>query len=117
MRFLANENVPRAAVMALRAAGHAVAWIRLDAPGASDREVLALASSENRVLITFDKDFGDLARNAGLSDGCGVVLFRLPMPSPATAGAAIADILTSRDDWPGHFAVVEPGRIRLRRLR
>ena len=40
MRFLANENFPRTAVDALRAALHDVAWIRTEAPGASDAAVL-----------------------------------------------------------------------------
>ena len=66
MRFLANENFPRAAVAALEAAGHDVVWVRTAAPGASDRQVLAWAEREERILLTFDKDFGELARVAGL---------------------------------------------------
>jgi len=60
MRLLANENIPGDAVTALRAAGHDVAWVRSDAPGSSDRDVLAPAMSENRILLTFDKGFGEL---------------------------------------------------------
>ena len=48
MRVLANENVPGEAVEALRARGHDVAWVRTDAPGSSDREMLDRAASENR---------------------------------------------------------------------
>ena len=59
MRFLADENFPGAAVAALRAAGHDVAWIGMEAPGGSDPEVLARAAREERML-TFDKDFGEL---------------------------------------------------------
>ena len=71
---------------------------------------------ENRVLLTFDKDFGELAWRAGLPATAGIVLFRLPMPSPADVGPAIASIIGSREDWPGQFSVVEPGRIRMRSL-
>ena len=116
MRLLANENIPGDAVTALRAAGHDVAWVRSDAPGSSDRDVLARAIGESRVLLTFDKDFGELAWREGLPAHCGVILLRLPMPAPAVAGRVIAEILAARDDWPGHFAVVEPGRIRMRPL-
>jgi predicted nuclease of predicted toxin-antitoxin system len=56
MRFLANENFPRAAVEALRADGHDVSWIRTDAPGISDDAVLTRAHADGRVLLTFDKD-------------------------------------------------------------
>ena len=75
MRFLANENFPGDAVRALRARAHDVAWIRTDNPGSSDQEVLARAMREHRVLVTFDKDFGELAWKAGLPAECGIVLF------------------------------------------
>ena len=116
MRFLANETFPGDAVTALRTAGHELAWIRTDAPGSLDPDVLARAVRENRVLLTFDKDFGELAWRAGLPATSGVVLFRLPMPSPAHVGPAIASIIGSREDWAGQFSVVEPGRIRMRSL-
>jgi predicted nuclease of predicted toxin-antitoxin system len=77
VNFLANENFPLEAVESLRLAGHDVAWIRADAPGSTDPQVLARAVAELRVLLTFDKDFGDLAFRAGLPSGCGIVLFRL----------------------------------------
>lgn len=63
MRLLANENIPGAVVMALRAAGHDVAWVRIDAPGASDAQVLAWAVRERRILLTFDKDFASWPRH------------------------------------------------------
>ena len=58
MRFLADENFPSAAVAALEKAGHDVVWIGAAAPGSSDLDVLAWAAREERVLLTFDKDFG-----------------------------------------------------------
>ncbi len=50
----------------LRHDGHDVAWVRTDAPGSTDQQVLARAVAEDRILLTFDKDFGDLAFRAGL---------------------------------------------------
>jgi Domain of unknown function (DUF5615) len=111
MRLLANENIPGDAVAALRAVGHDVAWVRSDTPGSTDLDVLARAMRENRVLLTFDKDFGELAWRRGLPVTCGVILFRLPMPPPSAAGRTIAEVVSSRDDWPGQFAVIEAGRI------
>ena len=75
-----------------------------------------LADENARVLLTFDKDFGELAWRSGLPANCGLVLLRLPALDPTGVGNVIADVLMARDDWPGHFSVVEPGRIRVRVL-
>jgi predicted nuclease of predicted toxin-antitoxin system len=116
MRFLANENFPRDAVAALAASGHDIVWVRAAAPGSKDEDILAWAVRDGRVLLTVDKDFGELAWRVGLPASCGIVLFRLPMPSPATVGATLAARIDERTDWVGHFAVIEPGRIRMRPL-
>jgi Domain of unknown function (DUF5615) len=116
MRFLANENFPGTAVTELIAAGHDVVWIRNAAPGMNDPDVLSWATRDERILLTFDKDFRELARASALPSTCGVVLFRIPMPGPGDIGPRLGDLVTSRDDWAGHFSVVEPGRIRMRSL-
>jgi hypothetical protein len=115
MRFLANENVPGPLVQALLDASCEIAWVRKVAPGIPDNEVLALAARENRVLITFDKDFGEIARGAKLPGACGIILLRIPMP-PFREAARLADLILSRDDWAGHFSIIEPGRVRSRPL-
>ena len=74
-----TSSAARDAVIALREAGQDVAWVRTDAPGSPDPDVLARAVSEARVLLAFDKDFGELAYRFGLPAQCGVVLFRVPM--------------------------------------
>lgn len=117
MRFLANENFPLDAVEALRKAGHDVVWIRTEAPGSSDEEVLRQATAESRILITFDKDFGELAFRTGLPASCGIVLFRIQCPSSAHVAQVAVKALASRSDWSGHFAVVEDSQIRIRPIR
>jgi predicted nuclease of predicted toxin-antitoxin system len=116
MRFLANENFPGAGVGALESAGHDIVWIRTASPGATDTEVLARAVREQRILLTFDKDFGELARGSALPPNCGVILLRTPMPKPSDVGRRLAELITARDDWAGKFSVIEPGRIRMRSL-
>jgi len=116
MRFLANENVPGAVVAALEAAGNDVVWIRTASPGSTDPNVLAWAAREDRVLLTFDKDFGELAKTSRLPAKCGVILLRIPMPRPDDAGRQLANLIMARNDWAGHFSVVEPGRVRMRPL-
>lgn len=66
MRVLADENLPGRLVAALRSDGHDVMWVRTKAPGSDDPTVLAMAAAERRILVTFDKDFGELAANFGL---------------------------------------------------
>src|SRR5437870_11084250 len=110
MRFLANENFPGAAVKALVAAGHDVVWVRIGAPGTTDPDVLAWAAREERILLTFDKDFGELARGSALPPTCGVVLLRTPMPKPGVVGQRLADLITARADWAGYFSLIDPGR-------
>jgi len=117
MRFLANENFPGATVTALVTAGHDVVWTRTAAPGISDPDVLAWAARDECILLTFDKDFGELAGRAVLPPTCGVVLLRTPMPKPGDAGQRLADMIMERDDWAGHFSIIEPGRVRMRQLR
>lgn len=116
MRSLADENFPRAAILALEAAGHDIAWIGAATPGATDADVLAQAAREQRILLTFDKDFGELAFASRLPGTAGVVLFRVPMPKASEAGRRLAELIDARRDRAGHFSVVEPGRIRMRLL-
>jgi predicted nuclease of predicted toxin-antitoxin system len=72
--FLANENVPGEVVQAARQAGHDLAWITELSAGADDETVLASALAEGRVLLTFDKDFGEMAFQQGKDASCGVIL-------------------------------------------
>jgi predicted nuclease of predicted toxin-antitoxin system len=116
MLFLANENIPVAVVETLRNEGHDVAWVRTDAPGSKDPEILQRAVKENRILLTFDKDFGDLAFQSELPAVCGIVLLRLQASSSAALASMVAAAIRSRSDWAGNFSVVDPGRIRVRSL-
>ena len=117
MRILADENFSAATVEALRARGHDVVWVPEDAPSTSDRDVLARALSEDRVLVTFDKDFGDLAVRQGLAAHCGVVLFRIRQLSTAFVTRLAVAAVEGRNDWKGSFWVVEESRVRMVPLR
>jgi len=90
MRFIANENFPYDAVTALRERGHDVVWVRTDAPGSSDEDVLKRARTEERILLT--------------------------LPSSSYVAHLVVATVESRADWAGYFAVVEEHRIRIRTL-
>jgi len=116
MRILANENVPRPVVAALRGAGHDVVWVRESTRGAADSEVLAQAQAEHRIVLTADLDFGELAFRSGLAAQCGVMLIRLDWKDPDADNLAIVAAVASRNDWSGMFAVIEHDRVRVRPL-
>ena len=116
MKILANENFPALAVQALRSAGHDVLWARTDMPGEDDTRVLQRAQDDSRLVLTFDKDFGELAFRFGLPAACGVILFRLALRSPEFIRRRVLHALESRDRWEGFFSVVEDDRIRVRPL-
>ena len=113
MKFLADENFPRPAVRALREAGFEVAWVCEEAPGASDEDVLARSASARLILLTLDKDFGELVFRRRLAAECGVILFRIDAESPEEFSAIAVNVLTSRTDWAGHFTVIGQGRMRM----
>ena len=113
MKFLADESCPGPAIRALREAGHDVIAIAETAAGATDEEVLDRSLIEGRVLITEDRDFGNLVYARG-RQSAGVILLRFPnsarQAKPATLLEAIA-VLGSR--LQSAFTVVEPGRVRI----
>src|SRR5437764_3125882 len=116
MQLCANENISEDCIIRLRKSGHDVLWIREAAPGSPDPDVLALALTEGRLLITFDKDFGELVFKQGAKASHGIVLFRISQPSSEAVAERVAVVLASRGDWSGHFSVVDDFTIRMRRL-
>lgn len=113
MRLLANENFPLDAVTALREAGHDVAWIHEDSRGITDDVVLRRAQEDSRIVITFDKDFWELAFRSKLPAQSGVILFRISPKSPQYIAEVAVQAPASRENWTGHFSVVEDHRIRM----
>ena len=113
MRILADENFLGLAVDALRERGHDVLWARTDLSGMADTRLFEIAAADQRLLTTFDKDFGELVFRQGMPTPAGVVLFRIKMPSPSQAAHRIVSVLCGRTDWCGHFSLVDDYRIRL----
>ena len=82
MKFLANENFPLASVRRLRDAHYDVASVTEDAPGITDHEVLTRAQQEGRIVVTFDRDYGELLYRKNFSATMGIVYFRFHPYSP-----------------------------------
>jgi len=116
VRILAGQNFPRPALKALRNAGWDVFSIAEECPGVSDEEVAALCADQQRILLTFDKDFGELVFRRGLPVGSGVVLFRITPDSPEQAGGLALALVESHPDLSGSFCVVTRDSFRVRSL-
>ncbi len=116
MKFLADENFPRPDLEALRKAGRDVFSIAESCPGISHDEVITVAGDQGRVLLTFDKDFGELVSRRGLPAVSGVVLFRITPESPEDAAGVALALVESQPDLAGTFCVVTRDRIRVRRM-
>ncbi len=116
MKLFADENVARSLVAQLRARGHDVLYAAEAQPGAPDTDWLTRAEAEGRLILTSDKDFGDLIFRDGLTSH-GVVLLRL-------GALGLPDRLARLEDaWPtveahsaGKFLVITPSKIRIRDL-
>ena len=118
LRGLADENVPRASVLILREAGHDIAAVAEARPGASDREVLDMAVAENRILLTFDRDFGMLVYRAGVEAPSGVVLFRFVPASPEEPSEVLLALLERPElEFEGYFSVIDRERVRQRPIQ
>jgi predicted nuclease of predicted toxin-antitoxin system len=116
MQLLLNENVSGTVIQELRRRGHDVLSVKESMRSEADDVILARAQTENRIVVTHDKDFGELAFRYGLPAKCGVILLRLSGLEPETDNERILEALESRSDWAGHFSVITDDRIRMRLL-
>lgn len=115
-RFLADESCDFAAVRALRDAAFDVIAVVEHSPGATDEQVIALSVKEQRVLLTEDRDFGQLVFAAN-RESSGVILVRFPASARGTLGARVVDTVRRDEDrLVGAFVVIQPHRTRIRRL-
>jgi predicted nuclease of predicted toxin-antitoxin system len=117
MDFLANENFPAVSIRLLRGAGHGVASVLEETPGNKDRSVLERAHEENRIVLTFDRDYGELIYRHRLFVPSGIIYFRFTPSTPEEPAEMLLNIL-DKGNVPilGRFTVVERGRIRQRVL-
>jgi len=116
-RFLADENFPGSSIHLLRVAGHDVAAIIEDMPGVEDTEVLARAVRERQIVLTFDRDYGELIFGRRLPTPVGVVYFRLDDAPPEEAARMLLFLLAlDVVSLEGNFTTLEERQLRQRPL-
>lgn len=107
MLFLEDENFPGPLVRRLRQESHDVIWARTDCAGWKDPVLLKFAESEERILLTLDKDFWQIAlqRRARLENS-GVVWLRIHPATPETLAPLLNKVLESETGWVGFISIV-----------
>jgi predicted nuclease of predicted toxin-antitoxin system len=114
MRFVVDESTGVAVVDYLRSLGHDVLAVAEAMPQANDSDILDQAASEERTLITNDKDFGELVYRSGRAHR-GVILLRLHDESSSNRVRMVKVILESHADrLVDHFIVATEGGVRIR---
>ena len=114
MNFVADESVDQPIVTQLRAEGHQVlAIVEMD-PGVADETVLEIANEQGMVLLTGDKDFGELVFR-DRQHAFGIVLLRLSGLSPQAKAEVVSAVVTAHGDkLAAAFTVISANNVRIR---
>ena len=115
-KLLADENIPAKAIDALRDAGCDVLSIREYAPGVADEEVLRIAVVQDRILVTFDRDYGELIFGQGHTPPPGVFYFRTFPADSREVSDTVLSLLADPESIDGSMVIVSHQGIRRRRF-
>lgn len=117
MEFIVDESTGTAVVEYLRTLGHDVLAVAEVMPQANDQDIMARAVSEGRILVTNDKDFGELVFRKGQAHH-GVMLLRLRDENPGNRVRVAGTILKQyADRLAGQFIVATEAGVRIRPAR
>lgn len=116
MKLLANENFPLTSIKILSQAGYDILGIGIDYHGISDEEVIQFAQEEERIILTFDKDYGELIFKSGLKPDAGVIYLRWDEFKPEDPGKYLIHLFKSGDiSFQGKLTVISGISIRQRK--
>jgi predicted nuclease of predicted toxin-antitoxin system len=117
MKFLADENVEKPIVDMLRDCGHDVLYISEFMKRSIDEQVLDQANHESRILLTNDKDFGELVYLQG-KNSIGIILMRFFSERSSVKTKFILHLINKFfDRLFGHFTTISEAKIRFRKLK
>jgi len=116
MKLLANENFPYKSIYYLIDKGYDVLSIGIDNPSVADAEVMTIAINEERTILTFDKDYGELIFRYNYKPEKGVIYLRLDKYEPGEPGLIIEEIITNPEiDFTRALTVIDKNGIRQRK--
>lgn len=113
--FLANENFPRPSIELLRKKGFGVKSIQEEFSGISDEMVIDIALKTDLIILTFDRDYGEIIFRYKINNPPTVIYFREKGRDPLFAGDLLLTLLSdSQITLANSFTVVEENNIRQR---
>ncbi len=117
LKLLANENFPLASVKKLRELGYDIVSIAENSPGISDLQVLEKACIEKRIILTFDRDYGELIYKQHFPCPNGVIYFRMVPRYPAEPAELLLLFFNLKSlEFIGKFSIIEREKMRQRYL-
>ena len=117
MKFLANENFPYPSIIKLRQAGYDITSISEDSPSVTDNEVMQRAINENRTILTFDRDYGELIFKHGYRPLSSVIYFRIFSYLPDEPAHLLIEFLNRNIVIENLFTVIDKFDIRQRKIQ
>ena len=116
MKLLANENFPYKSIHYLRSKGYDVYSIGIDNPSIKDSEIMLIAINDERTILTFDRDYGELIFKYNYQPGKGVIYLRFDEYEPHEPGLIIEEIINNKElDLTRALTVVDKNGIRQRK--
>jgi predicted nuclease of predicted toxin-antitoxin system len=116
MKFVADEGVDGSLVALLRSASHDVMYFAETDRSTDDEVILEIANLENRILITRDKDFGELVYRMRMVHS-GILLIRAEELSSTFRSRLVTDFIQANlETLAGYFIVIQPGTARFRKM-
>jgi predicted nuclease of predicted toxin-antitoxin system len=116
VKFLADECCDHGLVGALRQSGYDVLYVSDSKRGVSDDDVLSLAFEEQRIILTEDKDFGELVYRLK-KPAHGIILIRIAVKNRSLKWPRIKKLLDAYSDrCSGRFVVIDENKFRFRPL-
>jgi len=116
MRFLANENFPISSINYLKDHKFDVVAVVEKLKGASDLQVLEFAAHEKRIILTFDRDYGELIYRYKSLNCPGIIYLKFTPENPLHPAKYISNLVAADIDFTSKFTVAELNRIRQRNI-
>jgi predicted nuclease of predicted toxin-antitoxin system len=106
-----------ASINLLKSKGFDVKSIGIDHPGVTDKEVMAIALSEERTILTYDSDYGELIFKHQFKPTSGVIFIRYQPSDPLETARVVEELTTNHKlIFENYLTVIDKNSIRQRKF-